>query len=336
VDEWLARLRVDPLPALLASGDEALCYFVRRDLLAEQVGPAERLWELPDAQKLVDKQQPDGSWRYPGQNRARLPETNYDLLQTFKNLGELVEKHGMDRRHPAVEGAAEYIFSCQTDEGDIRGILGTQYMPYYHGVISELLIKAGYGDDPRIEKGLHWLLTMRQDDGGWIVPMQLVPPREKTREMWTAPPLAPVRSEPHAHLATGMVLRAFAVHPRYRRLEPVRTAAERLKTRFFRPDAYNDRRGSLYWIKFQFPFWWNNVLTGLDSLSLLGFSADDEDVQRGLRWFVDNQETDGLWRTAYEQKKRKEPSAREKSTIRWVGLAVCRVFRRFYGSSGPT
>jgi hypothetical protein len=328
---WIEHLRVDPIPCLLASDDEALVHFVRRDLLGEQTEPVESLWELPEALRLVRKQQGDGSWRYPGRNRDVYPETNYDLLETFRSLGQLVEKVGFDRRHPAVQQATEYILTCQTQEGDIRGILGTQYMPYYHAVISELLIKAGYADDPRLERGLEWLLAMRQDDGGWIVPMQAVPAREKTREKWSAPPVPPDRSRPHAHMATGMVLRAFAVHPRYRGLEEARIAAQRLKSRFFRSDRYNDRKAPGYWTKFQFPFWWTNLLTSLDSLSLLGFSTEDEDVRKGLDWFVDNQQENGLWKTSYEQAKREQMTPGERAAMFWVGLAICRVFDRFYG-----
>ena len=53
-------------------------------------------------------------------------------------------------------------------------------MPDHHGAILELLIKAGFGDDPRVEHGLEWLPSMRQADGGWIVPAQAVPAKEKT------------------------------------------------------------------------------------------------------------------------------------------------------------
>jgi len=67
--------------------------------------------------------------------------------------------------------AAEYIFSFQTPEGDIRGFIGNQYATYYTGYILALLIQAGYVDDPRVEKGMQWLLEMRQNDGGWTVPI---------------------------------------------------------------------------------------------------------------------------------------------------------------------
>jgi hypothetical protein len=332
VTEWATTLRIDPLPTLLASGNQAICHFARRDLLREDPGPVEPLWELPAAQRILRQQQEDGSWRYPGSNRQIYKETNYDLLETFRQLGLLIEKFGLDRRHPAMEKAADYLFSCQSIEGDIRGILGTQHMPYYHGAILELLIKAGYANDTRVERGLDWLLSVRQEDGGWIVPVQAVPPKEKTRELWSAPPVLPDRSRPFSQLATGMALRPFAVHPDYRHLDPVAQAARCLKSRFFQSDKYNDRKAPAYWIKFQYPFWWTNLLTALDTLSLLGFGSDDEDVKLGLEWFVDNQQDDGLWLTSYEQAKRVGPSAKEREAMLWVGLAVARIFVRLQGN----
>ena len=143
--------------------------------------------------------------------------------------------------------------------------------------------------------------------------------------MWRGAPFAPDRSRPHAHLATGMVLRAFAAHPAHRKVKEVWVAGERLKERFFKADKYNDRKTAQYWCKFQYPFWWTDILSALDSLSLIGFSVDDADVRRGLDWFVANQEEGGLWPTGYGKGKKAEAAKR------WVGLAVCRVFKRFAG-----
>lgn len=311
------------LPCLLSADDEALRYFVRRDLLAESVEPIWSLWELPTASKIVRKQQTDGSWRYPGKFCNSF--TNYSLLETYRNLRVLVEMYGFNNTHPAIRAAAGYIYSCQTGEGDIRGILGNQYMPYYHGAIVELLIKAGCQDDDHIKKGMEWLLSIQQLDGGWLIPVQAIPAREKTEKMWRGKPINAERSLPSSHLATGMVLRAFAAHPGYRQLEQVRRASELMKSRFFQPDRYNDRKSPQYWLKFQFPFWWPNLLTVLDSLSMLGFPASDAKIQTGLDWFIKNQAQDGLWPTSYD-KGRKARQARL-----WVGLAICRVFKKFYG-----
>jgi hypothetical protein len=327
--ERAAPLHHEPPPALFSCDSQAIRYFARRDLLGQDPGPIEAIWALPAAQRIFSRQQADGSWRYPGRNRGIYTEINYDLLETFRQLGILAGEYGLDRRHPAVDKAADYLFACQTEEGDIRGILGTQYMPYYHGAILELLIKVGYEDDARVKQGLAWLLSMRQQDGGWIVPVQAVPARQKTREMWSAAPIPPGRSRPFSHLATGMALRPLAVHPTYRQLEVVTHAAHLLKSRFFQADKYNDRKAPGYWTKFQYPFWWTNLLTSLDTLSQLGLEPGDADVQRALQWFVDNQQADGTWRTFYEQPTRAEPSDKERDATLWVSLAVCRVFRRF-------
>jgi len=163
---WVEHLSIDPLPALNAWQDPALNYFVRRDLLMQSVGPVEALWELPEAVRLLKKQQMDGCWHYPNRPNHPAPDANYNLLETYRSLRLLVEMYGFKRVHPALARAVEYLLSCQTDEGDIRGILGNQYMPYYHGALLELIIKAGYAEDPRVEKGLRWLLSMRQNDGG--------------------------------------------------------------------------------------------------------------------------------------------------------------------------
>ncbi len=313
----------DPVPALLAAGDPALAHFARRDLLAEPVGPASVLWELPEPQRLLRKQQADGSWRYPGGNPGSTPGSNYAVLETFRSLGVLVEKFGFDRSHPALQAAAEYLLSCQTAEGDIRGILGNQYMPYYHGAILELLIRAGYAEDARVLRGLEWLLAVRQADGGWIVPLQAVPAKQRTPDLWPGPAIPPDRARPFSHLATGMVLRAFAAHPAYRRHPAALAAAALLKGRFFLADKYGDRQAPAYWVKFQHPFWWTNLLTGLDTLARMGFGAADADVRRGLDWFAANQGPDGLWEHGYG-------AGKGTHALRlWVALAVGRVFRRF-------
>jgi hypothetical protein len=323
-DKWINVLMIDPLPALLGGGDPALAYFVRRDLLDWQAEPVEALWELPEVQELFDHQGANGSWSYPGKHFDPPIDTDYDLLQTYRILRRLVELYGLRREHPAIKKSAEYIFSHQTAEGDLRGILGNQYMPYYHGAILTPLIKAGYAGDKRIIKGLAWLLAMRQEDGGWIVPAQTVPAKQKTPQFWRGPALPPDRGRPSSHLATDMALRPFAAHPSYRSRPEVLNAARLLKGRLLQADKYNDRKGADYWLKLQFPFWWHSLVATLDSLSLLGFGKDDDDVGRGLFWFLENQMVDGLWDTRYGKGKEAERMRR------WVGLAVCRMLRRFF------
>lgn len=163
-------LKLDPARVLASSGNAAISYFARRDLLGSDPGPVSLLWELPVARKTVARQNADGSWRYPGGKSHVHSRENYDQLETFRQVGTLVEKFGFTREHTAIARAAEFLFSFQTQEGDFRGIYGNQYATTYVGAIMELLVMAGYAGDPRIAQGFRWLLAMRQSDGGWAIP----------------------------------------------------------------------------------------------------------------------------------------------------------------------
>jgi hypothetical protein len=333
MDNWLSSFKFNPLPALQTSKNEALRFFARRDLVDENVNAIQSLWQLPEATRLLRKQLPDGSWKRSAENKH--PAINVHLIETWRNFRFLVEQYGITREHPSCAKAAEYLFSCQTDEGDFRGILANQYATYYSGAIMAVLIQAGYGDDPRIEKGFQWLLAMRQDDLGWSIPLITHKLDRATQYRLTseyAEPMPPDRSKPFSHNATGMILRAFAVHDRYRKSEAALIAANLLKSRFFKPDAYTSYQDAGYWVRFEYPFWWNNLVAALDSLSRIGLSKNDEQIQQALTWLVDHQQEDGLWKVTYAKPQDKEKdNAKTQEMKAWITLAICRVFRRYFG-----
>lgn len=304
---------------------------MRRDLLGEQVGPIQRLWGLPEAQRILRKQQPDGNWPRSGEQKH--PAVNYALIETWRWFCFLVEQYSFTREHPQARQAAEFLFSCQTEAGDLRGILADQYATYYTGAILALLIRAGYADDPRTEKGMQWLLNMRQSDGGWTIPILTHKLDRETQYRLTsqhADPLEPDRAKPFSHNWTGMVLRAFAAHPADCRHEAAVHAAHLLKSRFFQPDVYSSYQEASYWLRFEYPFWWNNLVAALDSLSLMGLPGEDPLIQQALKWLVEHQEENGLWKVSYAKPDEKEKDTVKVQTIkRWISLAICRVFYRF-------
>jgi hypothetical protein len=308
----------------MASRNLAIRYFARRDLMEEAVEKIENLWQLPQIKKLLSRQLPNGAWKYPGGGKTHLRAMeDYNQIETYRVLGELVEKYGFDKRHPAIEKAASYLFYCQTEEGDFRGIYGTQYTPNYSAAIMELLIKAGYGTDSRIEEGFQWLLSIRQNDGGWAIPLRTAAIKFNTGILKAAT-LKPNKAKPFSHLATGVVLRAFAAHEKYRYSEAARTAGELLASRFFKKDAYPDRQSVDFWLKFSYPFWFTDLLSSLDSLSLMGFTVDNQQITKALEWFTTRPQEDGVWKLTLLRTKDKDLSL-------WLSLAICRVFRRFYG-----
>ncbi|MGB3903545.1 MAG: hypothetical protein WBB22_01350, partial [Anaerolineae bacterium] len=228
---------------------------------------------------------------------------------------------------PAIQNAASFLFTFQTEEGDFRGIYRNQYSPNYSAGIMELLIKAGYQDDPPIHRGFAWLLSMRQADGGWAVPARTGAGKGAGRikdAFLAEETIQPDRSKPFSHWCTGVVLRAFVAHPEYRSAPEARHAGELLKSRFFQRDKYTDRQAAYFWEKIRYPFWWTDILSALDSLSWLEFSKDDPDIGRGLDWLVGNQGETGLWEARYL-------TGGDRDIHLWTTLGVCRVLKRFLG-----
>jgi hypothetical protein len=314
----MQHLRRDPIGTLLAADDPAVQSVVRRELLGRPPSGL-HMGELPAARRAVARQQPDGRWKYPGGNPEIRSRAAYDQLETYRQLGVLVGKFGLDHQHPAVAAAAGFLSSCQTQAGDYRGIYGHQYTPNYSAAITELFIRAGYQHSTQVENTMRWLLAMRQDDGGWAIPTRTL--GLSLNVMLTArQTFEPDRSRPSSHLITGIVLRALAAHPRYRHSADTRRAAGLLKSRFFRRDLYPDRAAPSNWLVFSYPFWWTDLLSALDSLAGIGFRAGDPDIARGVAWFIDNQEPSGLWNTG-----RNRPKGPHSDL--WVGLAICRMLK---------
>jgi hypothetical protein len=327
---WREQLKFDPLPALLSPDDPALRYFVQRDLLEQDIGPVQQLWSLAGAQKILKKQLLNGSWSRSGENKH--PAINVHVIETWRYLRILVDQFGFTREHPQVDRAAEYLFSCQTETGDIRGILANQYATYYTGAIMATLIQAGYIDDVRIERGFQWLVQMRQTDLGWTIPLLTHKFSREEQYILTseyAEPVEPDRSKPFSHNWTGMVLRAFAAHPHYCKSEAARTAGALLKSRFFQPDAYTSYQNASYWVRFEYPFWWNNLISALDSLARIGFKSNDEDIAKAVDWLVDHQGENGLWDISYMKPETKE-TGKSQNMRNWISLSVCRVLKQLY------
>ena len=327
--QWLEQLQYNPIEGLLTGKQDVVSYFVHRDLLDEPVPEIEWVWEQPDVQRILQKQLPNGSWKYPGKKKLVYPSHHHALVETWKQFRILVRQYELTRDHLVGQRAAEFLFSCQTSEGDIRGMIGNQYATYYTGAMLGLLIRAGYGMDPRVEHGLQWLLSMRQDDGGWTIPIltQNIS-RETSYQLTTQKmdPVKPDRSQPFSHNWTDMVLRAFAVHPHYRTVDVVRVAADLLKTRFFQPDVYSSYQAASYWIRFG--SWWPNLLTSMESLSLMGYSDQDPSIRKAINWFVQHQQPNGLWNVTYVEGKTPPRTERTRVAQLWISLSICRILKR--------
>jgi len=320
---WRSILSYDPLPALLQSGNTAVAFFTARDLLDDKHKDPGSLWELPEAIQITRKQQNDGFWKYPDGNPHIRSSENYDQIETFRNLGYLVESFGFNKSNPVIAKAANFLFRFQTDAGDIRGILGNQYAPYYTAAMIELLIKAGYTKDKHIDRAFKWLTSIRQDDGGWAIPLRTVN-RKLDAIAMESKTLEPDRSKPYSHMVTGIVLRAYAAHEHYRVAPEAKQAGKLLLNSLFKKDNYTDRGSKDFWLKFTYPFWFTDLISAMDTLSLLGFKKEEPQMEKAIEWFLSQQQENGSWNLITLKNKA------QYQTELWLSLAICRIIKRLY------
>jgi hypothetical protein len=323
---WLEYFKYNPIHPLLNSGNLAIEYFVHRDILEEAVPEVSVIWNMDLPKKLIRKQTDAGFWKYPSQPRKEIRrKENYNQLETFRNLAILIEKFGFNNSHLVVKKAAEYLYKCQTEEGDFRGIYGNQYATTYTPAIMELLIKAGYGRDPHIEQGFKWLLSQRQDDGGWAIPLRTKKISYKDA-LKLDEPIQTDPTKPFSHLVTGMVLRAFAAHKKYRKSEEAKKAANLMISRLFKPDKYTDRRSIDFWTRVSYPFWFTDILTTLDSLSMMNYSIEAPEIRNSCDILVSKQKNNGLFDL-------KIVRGGDKDSKYWIGLIVSLIVKRLYENS---
>jgi hypothetical protein len=306
----------EAIKTLLNSGNEALTVFTKRNLLEEKVG-IEELWNLPRVIRILKRQQSNGSWTYPNKKATLRSPKNYNQYQTYKTVAELVEFYGLNKRHDALRKAADYLFSFQTEEGEFRGIYGNQYSPNYSASITEFLIKAGYSGS-RIERSLDWLLGMMQDDGGWAIPLR-TRNRGGLKALNEKETIEPDKTKPFSHLVTGIVLRPFSLMVKYR--GKVKDAGMLLADRVFTRDKYADRGEVEYWTKFTFPYHWTDILSTIDTLTLLGI-CNHPKISEIMRWFEKHKNDDGTYEVSVMA------GAKYKGVKYWITLQYLTVLKR--------
>lgn len=311
---------------LLARGNLPILYWLKKDILEVPIDREyKNLQKFAARIRIFENQRPNGGWckkKYEGHPRW---ENTYYIVDTLRNAIHLYN-FGCSLEDEGIQKLTDFLFSTQTKEGDFRGAYLNEYAPTYHALTLEILCLFGLDDDPRVQKGFRWLLRNKQDEGGWVIPYRTINKAE-LRSRYTLQaqlklaPVKPNKAMPFSHLVTGMVLRALTASPKWIKHRETKKTGKLLLSRFFKPDKYEDRHLAEYWEEITFPFWATDILSSMDSLSRLGFDAEDEKVQYAINWLLKKQSPDGYWK-----------SGLKKSTIEdhlWVTVSVMRVLKKF-------
>jgi len=232
------------------------------------------------------------------------------------------------KKDKAIRKGVDYLFSTQTKAGDFRGAYIHEYAITYHALILEIVSLFGFHDAPEVEKGYQWLMKNRQNDGGWAIPYRTVKKKifdnrynKNNKNDGGSDPIEPDKSKPFSNVVTGMVLRALTASPRWREHKETKKVGELLLTEFFKADYYSEQKSAAGWKDLSYPFWGTNILSGLDSLSRIGFSPGNEIIQSALQWLLRKQKQQGYWEARFKKA--------ELEDHLWITIGVLRMLKNF-------
>lgn len=310
---------------LLARGSLPILFWLKKDILEVPFDrEAKNLRKLAARVRILETQQPDGSW---WEKRSDTPlhwERTLYRMDTLRNLFRLYD-YGCTLKDEGIQKAVDFLFSLQSKEGDFRGTVLNEYTPTFHALVLEILCRYGLDDDRRVQKGFRWALSNRQRDGGWALFNQGQGPMPADvsgleRQMKKRP-FKPPRSRPFSYHVTGMMVRALAESPTWRTSKEARTAAELVAGSFFQDEVCEGRTYPSDWETICYPFWNTDILSSLDALSRIGLGLDLDMIQKGVNWLIRKQNSHGFWECG-----------NKKATLEdhlWVTLAALRVLKRF-------
>jgi hypothetical protein len=330
MEEWLNYLKADPRNWLSEADNPSVRYLAMTELATKPISKASikkakrEIMTTGPVPIILFKQNDDGYWEtVEGFYDTKYRGTVWQLLV----LAELYAD-GNDNR---IKQAVEFILNWSQDResggfatrGSLRGGQRMAVIPCLTGNMVWSLLRLGYFEDPRVQKGIEWITKyQRYDDGiekgpsGW-------PYERKT--CW---------GRHTCHMGVVKSLKALAEIPPDRRSEPVKqtikSAAEYLlKHHLFKKSHELSQVAKPAWLNLGFPLMWNtDVLEMLDVLTALGYH--DMRMQEAIDLVITKQDEQGKWNLENTFNGRFQVNIEKKGKpSKWVTLNALRVLRGY-------
>ncbi len=323
-----------PLAWLLEPSDPSVRYRALRDLLGRPETDSKVVAARADIMKtgpvplILAKQRRGGFWGAPEDFYACSKYKG--TVWTFILLAELCA----DGRDPRIRAACEFLLAWSQDPasggfsyrgskksgGQPSGII-----PCLTGNLAWALERFGFGEDPRVQKAVEWIVRyQRMDDGEGPAPRGWPYQREPCYGRHTC--------------AMGIVktVKALAEIPPGRRTPDVRRfldeAAEYLlKHRVYKRSHDPSTPGKPFWTKLGFPTMWR--FDTLETLDLLvGLGVRDERLRDAVDLVRSKSGASGCWRLENSfEGKIIVPLERIRRPSKWLTFFALRTLRRLDG-----
>jgi len=332
MSNWRSLLKSDPTEWLLEKDNPSVRYFTLTDILGKPENDSEvreakdEIMEVGAVPKILAEQSDEGYWETPKKfYKAKYKGTVWQLII----LAEL----GADGKDQRIQRACEFILENSQDRqsggfSDKKAKTGGGthggVMPCLTGNMVWSLIRFGYLEDPRTQRGIDWIVKhQRFDDGiaeaprGWPYNPQ---------DCW---------GRHTCHMGVVKALKALAEIPVHKRSREVRNTIERGVEHMLIHHVHKrshdlNRVAKPAWLRFGFPLMWNtDALEILGILTRLGYK--DERMQEAVDLVVSKQDDKGRWKLETILKKRFQVNIEQKGKpSKWITLNALKALKGFY------
>lgn len=354
MSNWESFLKEDTLRWLLEDSNPSVKYFTLTDLMNKRsnssdvkTAKAGIMTEGP-VPKILSKQNPGGYWeksssfylpKYKGTvwSLSILAELGADGNdERIKQTCEYILENSQHRESGAFSHISYQRYKYQKNKNnletpflfksDIKGG-SPQVIPCLTGNMLQSLIRCGYLEDHRVQKGIEWIIEyQRFDDAiekaptGW--PYNAGP--RKGTSCW---------GKHTCHNGVIMNLRALSEIPEKKRSQEVKDTIKKaseyfLKHRIYKRSHNLNRIAIPGWMNIGFPL--SGLLAVLFTLSKLGYK--DERMQNSADLLLKKQNKNGRWVMEASLNGRMHANIEKKGEeSKWVTLYALTSLKNFYG-----
>ncbi|HUX22511.1 MAG TPA: nitrogen fixation protein NifH [Spirochaetia bacterium] len=331
MDDWKSLLEKDPTDWLLEPANPSVRYLTLTALLGEpesgrRAGQARReIMRTGIVPEILAKQH-EGRWNEaPRFYRDKYSGTAWQLI--------ILAEHMADPDHPQIRGACEYILSW-SQETEHRGFSydGTSasggqasgVIPCLTGNMVFSLIRLGYLDDDRVQRGVEWIARyQRFDDGAEQAPSG--PPYDRYEMCW---------GTHSCHMGVVKALKGLAEIPIDHRSPEVGQTISKaceylLAHHLFKRSHDLTRISRPGWLKLQFPLMYQTDILEIANL-LAGLGYRDDRMQEAVEKILAKQTKEGRWALENSFNGRFQVDVETKGKpSKWITLNVLRLLKDY-------
>ncbi|MCX6561249.1 MAG: nitrogen fixation protein NifH [Candidatus Aminicenantes bacterium] len=334
MNSWKSVLKADPTPWLLEKENPgvrrlALTRLLDRPASDPEIKEAGRdIMRLGPVPKILAGQNADGSWEKPDDfYAAKYKGTSWRLIL----LAEL-EADGRDQR---IRQACEFVLKNSQDpasggfayhsSGRSGGGRVSEVIPCLTGNMVWSLIRLGLADDPRVKRGIEWIVRyQRFDDRLAVAPTGW--PYDRWQTCW---------GRHTCHMGAVKSLKALAALPAAKRTPEIRKCIDR-GAEYFLIHHIHKKSHNLSavskpgWLRLGFPWMYQtDILEILGLLTRLGYQ--DDRMREAIDLLISKQDARGTWTLENTFNGRYPANIEEKEKpSKWVTVHALGALKRFF------